>query len=178
MFKPESSATWPGNLKRYQLGFRSGNVVIVDANDQPAVDPATGLFKSTAESFWSGFQDGGDVALGGAAGEMVSTERRIYTHLGAIPNGGVNLSNVLAPNSPVVTTYLGSMSAADRELAVKWIKGEDVKNEVPGLERRHMGDVLHSSPVTVNYPSQSLVYVGTNEGFLHAIREDLSLIHI
>ncbi len=172
MFKPESSTMWPGNLKRYQLSYQSGNVIIADANGNPAVDPATGLFKDTAKSFWSDVQDGGDVKLGGAAGELVSTQRRIYTHLGAIPNGGVNLSNVLAPNSPVVNAYMGSLPASIRDLVVRWVKGEDVLDEVVGLERRHMGDVLHSSPVTVNYPGQSLVYVGTNEGFLHAIREN------
>ncbi|MFK8075300.1 MAG: PilC/PilY family type IV pilus protein [Granulosicoccus sp.] len=171
MFKPLSSASWPGNLKRFQLGFQAGEVTILDANGNPAIDEATGVFRDTARSFWSDVQDGAEVELGGAAGELVSAARRVYTHMGPIPNEGVELNELLTPNSPVVTTHLATMTDADRELAIRWIRGEDVNDEVAGLERRHMGDVLHSSPVTVNYGSKSLVYLGTNEGFLHAIRE-------
>lgn len=173
LFKPKSSTIWPGNLKRYQLGLSGTEVVIVDAAGDPAVDPATGLFRDDARSFWSDSPDGSEVEAGGAAAELVAADRRIYTHVGAIPAGGVNLDNALAPGSPAANFYLGSLPAVERDLVIRWVRGEDVMDEVPGIERRHMGDILHSSPVTVNYPSgNSLVFVGTNEGFLHAIRRD------
>lgn len=38
-----------------------------------------------------------------------------------------------------------------------------------GSTRYHMGDIMHSKPVTYRYSdSKSLVFVGTNEGYLHA----------
>lgn len=182
MFQPKSSATWVGNLKRYQLAYQAGEIIIADANGNDAIDDTTGFFKDTARSFWSSMQDGSQVELGGAAGEMNSASRRIYTHIGAIPPGGVELVNELTPSSSVVSAELGHLPQAQREDIINWVRGEDVLDDVPGPERLHMGDVLHSSPVTVNYGGgESIVYVGTNEGFLHGIsrssgREKFSFI--
>ncbi len=171
LFKPGSSTTWSGNLKRYQLGVDSGSIVIADANGDPAVDPDTGFFKETAQSFWSTSADGSSVEAGGAAGTMVSSNRTVYTHLGSIPTTGTTLNDVFAPGNTTINTYLAGLPSDVQEMVVEWVKGKDVKDEIASsTERQHMGDVLHSAPVTVNYESgQSLVYVGTNEGFLHAI---------
>lgn len=173
MFKPQSRATWPGNLKKYQLGYDGSNIIITDANGNQAVDPVTGQFLDSARSFWSGITDGKEVQLGGAAGELISGDRLIYTHVGSLPSNGsgVDLTNLFTPGSTASDLYLQPLPADEREKVVRWVRGEDVDDEYPGLERRHMGDVLHSNPVSVHYPGRSLVYVGTNEGFLHAIRQ-------
>lgn len=70
-----------------------------------------------------------------------------------------------------------------RESLIKWARGVDVlDNDGDGETddvRRQMGDPMHSRPVIVNYAptdpndpddnGSSSVFVGTNEGFLHAI---------
>lgn len=68
---------------------------------------------------------------------------------------------------------------AYREKLLKWARGvdvDDVDSDGSSTDiRRHMGDPMHSRPVVVNYADssadddiRSLLYVGTNEGFLHA----------
>ena len=49
MFGAKAKAHWPGNLKKYRIVDGE----IVDALGNPAVDPATGFFYSTARSFWT-----------------------------------------------------------------------------------------------------------------------------
>lgn len=59
----------------------------------------------------------------------------------------------------------------DRELLINFIRGIDVDGSV----RYHLGDMLHSEPLVVTYvPSkddntkEQYIFVGTNEGYLHA----------
>ena len=61
---------------------------------------------------------------------------------------------------------------------IDWARGKDVKDENADGNtddnRFHMGDPLHSQPLVVNYGGdldnpESVVFVGTNEGYLHAI---------
>ncbi|NND89445.1 MAG: hypothetical protein HKN42_01175, partial [Granulosicoccus sp.] len=86
MFKPESTARWNGNLKKYKLkGATDADPIIVDRDGLPAVDESTGEFKAGARSFWSNAVDGGSVLLGGAAarieGNGYSHEyRKVYTY--------------------------------------------------------------------------------------------------
>ena len=51
VFRPSGRTHWPGNLKKYRI--RASDATIVDANGDPAIDPATGFFLETAQSFWS-----------------------------------------------------------------------------------------------------------------------------
>jgi type IV pilus assembly protein PilY1 len=84
VFSPKTDYHWPGNLKRYQVV--GGQVV--DANGAAAVDPSTGFFTSTAQSFWSATPDGFDVTLGGAASNIPDPAPRVvYTYVGTNPQG-------------------------------------------------------------------------------------------
>ena len=42
VFSPTAKRHWDGNLKKYSL--RPGDATIIDANEEPAIDPATGFF--------------------------------------------------------------------------------------------------------------------------------------
>ncbi len=55
MFRPDAqfSPRWVGNLKQYQLGFKNGNLELVDAKGESAVLGSTGFFSPLAESFWT-----------------------------------------------------------------------------------------------------------------------------
>ena len=71
---------WPGNLKKYRIL----NNEIVDSNNVAAVDPATGFFKTTAQSFWTVGPDGNNVELGGAANNLPDPSiRKVYTNITA-----------------------------------------------------------------------------------------------
>ena len=79
-----------------------------------------------------------------------------------------------------VEVYSGN---PERELQEKtdmlaWARGQDVKDADEDGDttesRYYMGDPLHTSPVTVTYGGsadapESLIFLGTNQGFLHAI---------
>ncbi len=61
---------------------------------------------------------------------------------------------------------------------IEWVRGKDVKDEdgdnLTSDTRHYMGDPLHSSPHIITYGGtsddpDSVVFMGTNEGFLHAI---------
>lgn len=79
-----------------------------------------------------------------------------------------------------VEVYGGDSTAEQQQKTniLEWARGRDVKdadNDGNTEESRyHMGDPLHSNPITVTYGGtaddpDSVVYVGTNEGYLHAI---------
>ena len=143
--------------------------------------------------------DGANVSQGGA-GSRIGAEgignRNLYTFLGgssAIPVGGASLANGnynLHEDNLLITSEKLGISAIEpittRELyrrdLLKWVRGVDIldhdKDEDIDEPRRQMGDPLHSNPVVVNYETTdsaedlSVVYITTNEGFLHAIDTD------
>ncbi len=190
LFKPKSTPAWEGNLKKYRLGYANGTFEIQDVNSNNVVDHSTGFFLETATSFWTaGKPDGGVVIDGGAASKMGdnalegSKRRRVFTYLGDINKDGPeslyvegNHSNeVHEKNRGIKNNHLGgAASNGIRDNLLRWIRGYDVKDEdgdgVTNDVRAYMGDPLHSTPAVVNYTDdRSTVFVGTNEGFLHAI---------
>ncbi len=122
-------------------------------------------------------------------------DRRVYTWLGDSSSDITTPIPLKAAahklhesNSLITDGILGIAGAradsddqeAYRESLIKWARGVDVldSDEDGSTDdaRRQMGDPMHSRPVIVNYApasgetdSRSLVFVGTNQGFLHAI---------
>ena len=176
----------------------TGEVTVMDANTppQPAVDQESGFFRVDSKSEWSSTTDGNNVSSGGAAEQLTFTSaapRRVFTYVGsndAIPNAGINLSSsgnyAVSENNGVLTNEVLAIDtlpmtdaelAAHRENLIKWARGIDVKDENDDSDttdwRQAMGDPMHARPVIVNYASTgdplSTIFVGTNEGYLHAI---------
>lgn len=161
LFQPDTDTTWPGNLKRYKLL----NGQVVDSNDVNAVT-SVGRFKDTAQSFWSSIVDGDGVDLGGAASRLTTT-RSVYTNITADPITSAN-NRVIESNVNITDADLNATDAIDRTDILRWARGIDDANG--GIARKEMGDPLHSRPVVANYPSNSsVVFIGTNHGYLHAI---------
>ena len=178
VFGARTRVHWPGNLKRYAIT----NGQIVDANGVAAVDPATGFFYDTAESYWTaGGADGNDVTLGGAASQLPTpTLRTLFTN-----NGDALLtanSNLLTPSN--AGSYVAAdfgLTGADGEPTVeemiRWMRGEDIRdedNDPATTVRNAMGDPLHSQPAAIVYGGSTenpdtVVYMATNDGYLHAI---------
>ncbi len=135
--------------------------------------------------------DGGAVNQGGAGEVLLDStymSRNIYTYRGTNPNlyDPSNLFN----STNVTADLLGLSTPDDAAKLINFIYGKDAyNNDNPTGERSWLfGDVLHSRPVIVNYntysstyegvcgtdPSssnQSIIYVGANDGMLHAIRD-------
>ena len=187
MFKPQVTARWDGNLKRYAIGTVNGDTAVVDALGQAAIDPATGAISETTQSYWSGQQDGEVVAEGGAAGEL-TLPRNVYTFKPGATGVG-SLEDLHENNNYLSAAVLGLTDASYRTQLLRWARGVDINdmdddgnvNEV----RTQMGDPLHSAPYINHYATgngtKSLIFVGTNEGYLHAIdaesgREEYAIV--
>ncbi len=176
VFRPSGRTHWPGNLKKYTL--RGSDSTIVDANGAPAVDPATGFFADTSQSYWSTAVDGSKVDRGGAASEVPSAAtRKVYTYLGA-----ANLlatSNQVAKTNVAITDLLlntGNPGDPTRDDVIDFINGQDMtdvnQNNITNEARHQMGDPLHSQPLAMIYGPgirDGLLFFATNDGFLHAL---------
>ena len=182
VFNPEATAHWPGNLKKY--GFRDGR--IVDASGNDAVDPTTGFFRQGIRSFWSAAADGANVEAGGAVSRMPDeAARRVYTLVDGSGNRNLTVAanRFERGNSTLTDTLLGLAGAPSptRDQLIDWARGIDVQDEDADGDtnemHRFMGDPLHARPALVTYGGtpaspdvqDALVFVPTNDGFLHAV---------
>lgn len=181
VFKPSETYAWAGNVKKYRL---DPNGTILDATGSPAVDVATGFFRTTAQSYWTTGVDGENVRLGGAANEQpVPTSRRIYSDLNNLAVLTATSNQVTVANASITTATLGlgAAEAPGRDLLIGWLRGADIDDEnANGLTtdaRNEMGDPMHGRPATVIYggtvtspdPTDGVIYAVTNDGYLHAI---------
>ena len=159
MFKPAHNRAWQGNLKGYFLG----NTGLLDVQGNPATNTtADGLeFLSSARSFWSGGPDGADVVNGGANSKLSAGSRKLYTWLGS--------SNDLTDASNAIATTNTGITATDFGLDADALLTLGSDDMVDWLQAAPFGDPLHSQPVMVNYGSKKVIYVGTNQGFIHAV---------
>jgi len=185
VFKPSTQYRWLGNIKKYRL---LSDGTIVDADTNPAVDPATGFFYTGARSYWSTADDGANATLGGAAGLLTDpSSRTIYSNLtnesGPLSEKLDKLkvsSNLLKANTlllgvPEATAVAGRPAPAD---LIDWAYGYDAfdANDNADLTeaRADMGDPLHARPGAVIYGGSAAdpdltLYATTNDGMLHAI---------
>jgi type IV pilus assembly protein PilY1 len=189
VFQPSANYHWPGNVKHYLVQ----NDVIVDANGLPAVDPATGFFKSSAQSIWSAAADGATIPAGGAASHIpfwdptTTPSRNLYTYIGANPGSPVDLSSspdyaLTTTNSLITLATLGVTTTATHDNVINFARGEDIRdangNGIINESRHEMGDPLHAQPAVVIYggapgapdDTDAVIFAPTNDGFLHAFR--------
>lgn len=195
LFRPAEGANWPGNVKRYKLSTdTSGNPLIVDQNNNAAIDDSTGFFSNSASSFWSASPDGSDVAKGGVAGGLINPDtRNIYTWTGADRTatattgitGAVSLNaasyTLSTSNGALTNAMLGASNTTQKNQFINWARGK----KTDGTNRLAIADVLHNEPKLVAYvtdedlnrvsnapltsPEQLYMFFGSNEGFIHAI---------
>lgn len=158
-FQPGYLPRWPGNLKRYRLQ----GTTLYDEDDPSKPVIVDGKISDEAQSAWSSEADGDSVRLGGTA-SMLGEGRTLKTDTTA----GNSLIDFPFPKDA-----LEEEDQADYENILKFAKGIDPET---GLPRAAMGDILHSRPVLVSYAkgtdtdplANKVVFVGTNEGYLHA----------
>lgn len=186
VFQSSDNEHWPGNLKKYALK----NGIIVDSLGNPAINPLTGFFAASAQSFWSAGVDGGNVGLGGAAHQLPNPSfRNLYTYTGNYPiSGGGGLltssnNNFNNSNNKIDNNLMNIGNTGDPLLAdlIDWGRGVDVTDEDGDgdvLETRFvMGDPMHAKPASVIYGgtaavpdiNDAVIFSATNDGFVHAI---------
>jgi len=181
------TATFEGHLESFKLNVAG---VVMDANDDPAVDPSTNLLESTRVPFWD------------AGVELRSnSSREIYTTIGG-DRVGFSTANVSDtdldlqtgeissyPNYPAsgVTTLAGLHAAV-----VSYVEGRDtfdsdLDSNNTELRDAVLGDIFHSDVQYIGSPTTFLahepgysdfasayrerdrvVYVGANDALLHA----------
>jgi type IV pilus assembly protein PilY1 len=196
MFKPTIKSFWRGNIKKYAIStVNSGDIKvgsILDANGalalEPLIDKDTGKaygvkFKEEAQSYWSSSPDGEETDMGGV-GEILldrTSARAIYTYLGT----NTNLTDISDPlksnafvlsNSLITPSLLGlnSSDSTGRDKIINFIHGLDAYDEngngLTTNEKRDwiLGAFIHSRPYVIHYASRTVIYVGANDGMLHA----------
>lgn len=198
MFRPDAGRKprWFGNIKQYQLGMVGQQLRLLDADESPAINLATGFITECARSFWtpstpdsywaspltalgncigansvSNSPDGPIVEKGGQAYTLRKEPptRTVYT---CDSSTGVSC----APASGALVVYGQAGSNSGNNL-VNWMVGQDVDNEdgraTTSMRASVHGDVIHSRPVAVNYGTdeepQVVVFYGANDGLFRAI---------
>jgi len=177
-FKASEKTHWPGNLKKYRISDGQ----IVDANNIQAVDPNTGFFYDTAQSFWSVGADGNEVEDGGAANVLPSpAARNLYTNQTSNPDLTVSTNHVSVGNQSSFALadfgLTGSAQEPTMDEVIRWARGEDVTDadgDPATTVRDVIGDPLHSQPAAVVYGGtvanpETVVFTATNDGYVHAI---------
>jgi type IV pilus assembly protein PilY1 len=177
-----------GNVKKYKINS-DGDVL--DANDNVAIEPATGYFKTDAQSYWGGIKDGPVVAKSGTASQF-SNERKILTVSGDATASNINLNttaNIIALDNDLITDELYGLDPdnyadeaalnAARQKLIKWIIGVDVDDDDDDDSHtdanNYMADPLHSRPIVVTYDgtdddnTTDILFATTNSGAFHAI---------
>ncbi len=176
VFKPNTNLRWLGNIKKYRVE----DGVIVDADDQPAVED--GFFAKGSRSIWSATEDDADVDRGGAAGELPDDPdtRKIYTNVDPSTNDLTATTNALVTgNTGFITDAalgVGAVGQPTRESLISFIRGRGTKTNAT-IVRKDLGDPLHAKPAVVIYGGSetapdAVVYTPTNDGMIHAIDAD------
>lgn len=178
LFSPTSKEIWPGNVKAFKLNDAG---IIVDKNDDPAVDPSSGQLFSTANSFWSNTPDGANLSDGGAAAQLPSPDdRNIYTYLSgaASPRLTHSDNDFSTLNRMLTNQKLRVSTELDRQHLIKWARGVDIEDEDEDGDRtesiKRLFDPLHSQANLIVYDQtednfKGTVFYGDNGGFLRAL---------
>jgi type IV pilus assembly protein PilY1 len=173
MFEPAASPKWTGNLKGYDIS-ESGEILDYSQPPIAALD-STGEIVANARSKWSVAIDGAEIGAGGAA-SRIGLARNLFTQNAS--NGVVSFSS-----ANITETDLGAANTAEKDAIINWASGKT--DNGASLRLNPIGDPLHSKPQVVTYcvpqplapcaGTTSVIFFGTNEGFLHAIDADTGL---
>lgn len=168
VFDRSNLPLWPGNLKKFK---RDSTGKLIDANGNVATDEQ-GVFKDGAQDLWSTTPDGKDVTKGGAANKLpLPDSRKLYTDVGSSKDLTDASNRLSAANTALLGEFLGESgpyTTVERKRLIDFAIGK----KADGTPRYHMGDSLNSKPQIVFYGSGAYIFMGTNEGFLHAIDAD------
>ncbi len=178
-----------GNIKKYEISTQEVQTTstatvnstaqvetVLDATKAPALD-SNNQIKDSSKSLWSSEPDGKKSSKGGV-GEVLlkrGKPRKILTNLGD-PNLTTE-SNEFSTSNEKITPELLGLSPKDvleRERLIQYIHGYDVYSKEKAktsLQKRKwlLGAIVNSRPLVIPYDdSKKVIYVGANDGMLHA----------
>ncbi|MGE5255046.1 MAG: pilus assembly protein [Hyphomicrobiales bacterium] len=161
-FKPQQNGRWIGNIKRYAL---RNDGTLIDAAGMPATTP-DGLIKENALSWWTSLGSDGPAVEKGGAAEALSLQvesgatRNVYTYTGtqALLTDASNL--FVTTNTAITNAMLNVANDTARQ------------NLFTSVRTGEFGDIIHSEPAVVTYDTKTVIYVGANDGLLHAVDDD------
>ncbi len=181
-----------GNIKKYEIS--TGEVqttptnptttitstaqveTILDATKTPALD-SNNQIKDSSKSFWSSGADGKKANEGGVGEVLLKrlNPRNIFTYLG---DSNVKAdSNTFGPSNEKITPELlgfSKGSVLEREKLIQYVHGYDAYSREPrttSLRKKKwlLGAIVNSRPLVISYGnSKKVIYVGANDGMLHA----------
>lgn len=156
------------------------------------LDISDGGFRELSKSYWSTIADGGEVDIGGAGDVLFnrSAARNIYTYTGTSPDLIDSTNAFTTSNTAITYSGLGVANDTEKDKLINFVHGKDAYDEDSDSDTTEnrswlLGDILHSKPLIVNYASytvsptnesncsinKTIIYVGTNDGMLHAFRD-------
>ena len=206
LFAPTENALWDGNLKKYKIVegvIRDSDITTGTPKGKNAVNQTTGAFEVNALSFWTNPSDAslatvdttdgvknsigadGDVTvLGGFQSRLSETNRKVYTNAvsGDLSHSDNRIHESNTANITTAMLDIGTDTVLQERL-LKWGRGIRFETSgTPPVETEYfgkeIGDLLHTSPVVVNYYNSNqngpydgdqTLYFGTNAGFIHGI---------
>jgi type IV pilus assembly protein PilY1 len=203
MFVPKQRIDWPGNIKRLKLSLDAticapDSACLVDKDDVPAINTATGAIKPTASTYWSS-GDGGNVEEGGVGAKLVAdgpAVRTIWTNTATTDASGLEAFNstnldatgVGVADDAALFALFGVSDQTELDSTISWGQGYDAFDDdrdgnVTETRSWILADMLHSKPLVINYGATTStnledgtdlrIVVGTNGGFLHMFNNKL-----
>lgn len=187
MFRPDEDSfpRWFGNLKQYKLGLVSGDLRLLDADNNRAINAERGFIAECARSFWtpiatdnywsfsprgeclavagsdaSNYPDG-NIVEKGAQAYMLRRDSSRTVHTCSPTFGSCTaLTSFNTANTAITQSLLGVGSATERDNLINWSRGQDLKDEngrdgTAEVRPSVHGDVVHSRPVAINYGTDS-----------------------
>ncbi len=173
LFKPvDDSAFWLGNIKKFGI---TTNAVLLQKNGTRAADNNDVILDS-AFSCWQRYaaldttaaSDGSETNVGGA-GEVIlhQSNRTFYTN----PSSSGALIDFYSDTS--IRSELGVAADKQQDLIDYLTAKGDYAFGVPDTGRKWvLGDILHSKPATMFVGNETVIFLGANDGFLHALVDD------
>lgn len=178
--EPRYRPRWLGNLRRYRLepgASATAAPSVVDADGEPAFDPATGRPRPGSRSLWSQAADGATAIGGGAAGRLPPPSQRVLLSDLTSASLGAASNRIAADNPALTREVLGLVPTDSRTLGelVEWLRGADSFDADGDGDRSSplnaLGDPGTRAPVVIRHASgaDATVLLVTGDGLLHAI---------
>ncbi len=170
LFKPvDRSAFWLGNIKKFGI---TSNAVLLQKDGSQAVD-SNDTILDTATSCWQkSSSDASEADLGGAGAVILNlpaNERKFYTN----PSSAGALIDFYTDTS--IRSEMGG--TGDKAELVNFLTARGKYAFLNNTEEKTkrtwvLGDILHSKPATMFKGKDTVIFVGANDGFLHAFVDD------
>ncbi len=172
-FKPLEGGRWAGNLKKYAFDEDGELIHPPPSTEKIMCDtPGGSVICPGAFSYWTDSADGADgpEVMAGAAGKELlkdvvgGTARSIYTYTDADPDITNHNTNEFSLSNPNLSSYYSGLTNPEIQVII-----DDVSGTGATLDDWIFGDIIHSTPAVVHYATKTIIYSGSNDGFLRCI---------